>query len=677
MSGAPENRDLRHDFRRAARAALEDAALRAAVHKTTDTLVDRRAAAVAERPDFEALRAWGRERKLAVSADLEAHARRFAARVEAAGGNVYFARDGAEVGRIASRIVAERGISLAVKAKSMTAEEAGLNEDLAAAGVAVTETDLGEFIIQLAGEKPSHILAPAIHRSRAEVGELFASTLGVSADLDVPELVSCARQYLRERFLKAELGITGGNFAVAETGSLVLVTNEGNGRMATTLPPVHLAVVGIDKVLPKLADLPGFLALLTRSASGQGISSYVSLTTGPRRPGETEGPEELHVILLDNGRSRIAAGPCREILHCLHCGSCLNHCPVYRAVGGHAWESAYPGPMGSVLSPLLWGFDAYPQLPDACTLCGRCAEVCPVKIPLPEYHRELRRLRSEAGGGGHLVSRVTAALASRPFSYGGGVKAVRGVLRSGLAARVPEPESGLVHCWTSCRELPRPEPGPSFRSWWRDQGEPLFTSPLRIGQPAPEKPPPAAPAGVTLSVLDTYLERARAAGTEVERVPAGTWGEKLAILLKSEAGHPVAVPVAGWPVGLREELLEALAGLGCGVVEPGAAGDREALASARVGITFCETCVAETGSLCFPAGPGRGTLASLLPEVHLCLSVADCVVGTLEELLVEEGAALPSRLTLVTGPSRTGDIEGTMTAGVHGPGRVVHWILEG
>ncbi|HSH69952.1 MAG TPA: lactate utilization protein B, partial [Deferrisomatales bacterium] len=483
----------RHDFRRASRVALADQALRAAVKKTTDTLVQRRAAAVAARPGFEALRTWGRERKLAVSGDLEAHARQFASRVEAAGGTVHYARDGADVGRIACRVAAERGVRLAVKAKSMTAEEAGLNEALAAAGVEVTETDLGEFIIQLAGEKPSHILAPAIHRSRAEVGELFARTLGIPEGLDVAELVAAARRHLRQRFLRAEMGITGGNFAVAETGTLVLVTNEGNGRMATSLPPLHLAVVGIDKVIPKMEDLPGFLALLTRSASGQGISSYVSMTTGPRRPGETEGPEELHVILLDNGRSRIAAGPCREILHCLHCGSCLNHCPVYRAVGGHAWESPYPGPMGSVLSPLLWGTDAYPQLPDACTLCGRCAEVCPVKIPLPGYHRELRRLRSESGGGNRWVPRTTARLAARPATYRWGIAAARGLLRSGLAARVPEPETGAVHAWTSCRELPRPEAGPTFRTWWEERPARGTQATTTVLEPTNSVPGPAAP----------------------------------------------------------------------------------------------------------------------------------------------------------------------------------------
>lgn len=457
-----------HNFRIASASAVTDEVLRAAIRKTADSLLSRRASCTADYPGFEELRDWGRSRKLEVSGRLEQYAREFADRVEAAGGKVHFARDAAEAVAIIVRLARERGARTAVKSKSMTAEEISLNEALSRAGVTVTETDLGEFIIQLAGERPSHVLAPAIHRNRAQIAELFHQTIGTPTDLDVKDLVRAARAALRQRFLTADLGITGGNFAVAETGTLVLVTNEGNGRMTTSLPPVHIAVVGIDKIIPRISDLPGFLTLLTRSASGQPISSYVSIITGPRKQGEEEGPEELHVVLLDNGRSPLARGPFREILHCLHCGACLNHCPVYRAVGGHAYESVYPGPMGDVLSPLLWGMETYPDLPDACTLCGRCAEACPVRIPLPEYHRKLRILRARGQARLTLAAGVSAAAAANPSLYRTGLGILRQILIDGRELFNGE-SIGAMENWMICRNPPRPRKGPAFRAWWRER----------------------------------------------------------------------------------------------------------------------------------------------------------------------------------------------------------------
>ena len=460
------NRKTVHDFRAQSAKAVADDVLVAAIRKTADVLMNRRASCIAEYPGFEDLRTWGRERKLEVSGNLAKYSAEFAAGLEAAGGVVHFARDAYDAAEVVMEIALRRGARTAVKSKSMTAEEVSLNEALAEAGVRTTETDLGEFIIQLAGEKPSHILAPAIHRNRAQVAELFHETIGTPPGLDVDGLVKAARSTLRQRFLTAGLGITGGNIAVAETGTLVLVTNEGNGRMTTSLPPVQIAIVGIDKIIPRLSDLPGFLTLLTRSASGQVISSYVSIITGPRRKGEDEGPEELHVVLLDDGRSSLARGHFREMLHCLHCGACLNQCPVYRSVGGHAYESVYPGPMGDILSPLLWGMDAYPELPDACTLCGRCAEACPVRIPLPEYHRDLRFLRTRLLSDPEYTAGFTAAAAANPLLYRSGLNAIRQVLVNGRGMVNGMPMDALEN-WKSCRDLPRPQEGPAFRTWWR------------------------------------------------------------------------------------------------------------------------------------------------------------------------------------------------------------------
>ncbi|MHB8765397.1 MAG: LUD domain-containing protein [Deferrisomatales bacterium] len=641
---------------------------------TADLLAGKRAAAAAACPGFEALRDWGRARKTEVSTHLAQYADAFARRAEEAGARVYRARDGAHARAIAAEVARGLGAAAAVKSKSMTAEEVELNEALEAAGCRVTETDLGEFIVQLAGERPSHILAPAIHRDRRQVAELFSEHLGTAPDLDVGGLVRAARAALRERFLAADLGVTGANFAVAETGTLVLVTNEGNGRLATTLPRAQLAVVGVDKIIPTLADLPGFLELLTRSASGQPISSYVTLVTGPRRPGEEEGPGELHIVLLDHGRSAIAGGEYRQMLHCLHCGACLNHCPVYRAVGGHAYGSAYCGPMGGVLSPLLWGAEAHPELPHACTLCGRCAEACPVRIPLADFHRRLRG----AAGPAPLASRAAAVAAARPFYYRIGLALARRWLRRG-AARGPLAE------WTrGGRDLPRPEPGPTFRQWWaRRAGEAPGRVPVPgpAADPRPPAPNPPGPAPTPAAPpAPAYADRARAAGVAVEEVPLGELPGRLAALVREEGVETAALPARGWPGDLRERVAEALARAGCGTVGPvqgedGYAWDRGLLASARLGITWCGAFAAATGSQAYPSGPGHGTLASLLPEVHLALSTPAGEVATLADLLPDPAASLPSRGTLVTGPSRTGDIEATMTVGVHGPRRVLHWLL--
>ncbi len=279
----------------------------------------------------------------------------------------------------------------------MVTEEIHLNSYLEAQGMEVVETDLGEYIVQIAGETPSHILAPAIHKSRQQVGQLFAEKLGVDYSDDPTVLVRIARQALREEFFAADAGISGANFAVADSGSLVIFTNEGNGRMVTTLPPLHIAVLTMEKMIPSLRDLPSFIRLLPRSASGQSISSYLSVVTGTRKPDEATGAKDLHIVILDNGRSEILAGEFREILKCIRCSACMNICPVYRVVGGHAYGSTYSGPMGIVLTALLDGMDKAHPLIDATTLCGACVEVCPVKVPLLKLLKMLRERRVDEG----------------------------------------------------------------------------------------------------------------------------------------------------------------------------------------------------------------------------------------------------------------------------------------
>ena len=319
------------------------------------------------------------------------------------GGRVYWARDAFEARQLIETIALEKGVKTVVKGKSMVTEEIALNKALTDRGIEVSETDLGEFIIQLAGEPPSHLVGPAIHKTKEQIAELFSEKFGVKRMEDPQEMTMFARKTLRQRFLEADMGITGVNFAVAETGSIVLFENEGNIRLSTTLPKIHVAVMGIEKVIPTLEDLNVFLKLLARSTTGQKLSSYISIITGPKRDGERDGAEEFHLIILDNGRSRILADEeLRETLYCIRCGACLDFCPVYLKIGGHAYGWVYSGPIGSILTPQLINKKLAYQLPYASTLCGACAEVCPVKINIPKMLLVLRnRLIEDPQWGKH------------------------------------------------------------------------------------------------------------------------------------------------------------------------------------------------------------------------------------------------------------------------------------
>ena len=371
--------------------ALKDSPLRAAMKQAADTFGTKRADAFAPVEDLEALRDRASAIRDDVLANLPMYVDRFVASATRAGAAVHRAKDASEAREIIAKVLSERGAKRIVKGKSMVSEEVDLNSHLEAAGMEVVETDLGEYIIQMEGETPSHIIVPAIHKNRRQVGRLFADRLGVPYTEDPQALTKIARKALREKFLSADAGVSGANFAVADTGSLVLVTNEGNGRMVTTVPPLHVAILSVEKMLPSLADLPAFLRLLPRSATGQTITSYVSVITGPRKAGDATGAKELHIVLLDNGRTEILAGESRDILKCIRCGACMNVCPVYRMVGGHAYGWTYPGPMGLVLTTLLTGMRKSHPLVDASTLCGACVEVCPVRVPLVELILGLRR----------------------------------------------------------------------------------------------------------------------------------------------------------------------------------------------------------------------------------------------------------------------------------------------
>ncbi len=437
--------------------ALADPLTRRAVAAATDRFRTARRAALDALDDPEGLRDRARAIRAATLARLPDLIDRLEERVRAAGGHVVRAATAAEACGYVAGVCRERGARLVVKSKSMVSEEVGLNHALGAEGVRVVETDLGEFIIQLAGEPPSHLVAPAIHKSRRQVADLFGLASDGGAEPDAAALTAWARARLREEFLRADVGLSGVNFAVAESGTIVLVTNEGNGRLVTSLPRVHVALMGLERVVPTWNDLAVLLTLLPRSATGQKMTSYVSFITGPRRAGEADGPEEFHLVIVDNGRSALLGTEYEEVLHCIRCGSCLNVCPVYRQVGGHAYGWVYSGPIGAVLTPLLAGMETWDDLPLASSLCAACTEVCPVKIPLHDLLLRLRSARVRrglAGAGERLAFRLWAFVAARPAAYRLAVSlaalAQRPLVRDGHLVRGPAP----LAAWLRDRDFP-------------------------------------------------------------------------------------------------------------------------------------------------------------------------------------------------------------------------------
>jgi L-lactate dehydrogenase complex protein LldF len=462
-------------FPEAARAALADEQLRRNLSHVTHTIRAKRLAAVSELPDWEALREAGRAIKAETMRHLDRHLSTLEQAVTAAGGVVHWARDGAEANRIVGDLIAAHDTTEVVKAKSLTTEEIGLNEALAERSIHAWETDLAQLIVQLSDDTPSHILVPAIHRNRTQIRDVFRDKLpGAPADLsdDPHALADAARAHLRELFLRARVGISGANFAIAETGTIAVVESEGNARMCTTLPQVLITVMGIEKVIPAWRDLEVYLQLLPRSSTAERMNPYTSLWTGVD---PADGPPEFHLVLLDNGRTTALADEVgRQALHCIRCSACLNVCPVYERTGGHAYGSTYPGPIGAILTPLLTGLREGPTLPYASTLCGACYEVCPVKIDIPRVLVHLRGRVVREGAhpepGERLAMGALARLFAHPRAYEAaqriGARVTAPLRRRGrLITRLPGPLRG----WTAGRDLPSPQP--SFRDWWnRERG---------------------------------------------------------------------------------------------------------------------------------------------------------------------------------------------------------------
>ncbi len=455
--------------------ALADKQLQFAMTETGPRFIEKRTKARAALPEFDALRDQARDIKNHVLDHLDIYLERYEAKVQEAGGHVHWAANAEEARAQILSICQRIGAKSVTKGKSMISEEIDLNQHLAANGIEPVETDLGEYLIQIRNERPSHIIAPAVHLTRDQVEADFRKAhthLDPNRDLtEIPALVEEARTVLRQKYFAADAGITGANFLVAETGTSIIVTNEGNGDLTQILPKVHIVIASIEKIVPTLEDASTILRVLARSATGQDFSNYTTLSTGPRRAGDPDGPEEYHVVILDNGRSNVLGTEFQDMLRCIRCGACLNHCPVYNAVGGHAYGWVYPGPIGSVVTPALVGIENAKHLPNASTFCGRCEEVCPMRIPLPKMLRHWREKEFER----HLQPstqrwglKAWAFFAKRPALYRKVTALAAHVLKNqghgvGRLSSVP-----LASGWTGTRDFPAPQ-GKTFHQLWKER----------------------------------------------------------------------------------------------------------------------------------------------------------------------------------------------------------------
>ncbi|MFJ9462578.1 LutB/LldF family L-lactate oxidation iron-sulfur protein [Viridibacillus arvi] len=453
---------------------LQDDFMRGAVSGAQDRLRSRRLENAEELGNWEEWRSHGEEIRQHVLENLDYYLQELSDNVQKLGGHVFFAQTADDANRYIEEVVKKKEAKKIVKSKSMVTEEIGLNAVLEKAGCTVIETDLGEYILQLdEHDPPSHIVAPALHKNKEQIRKVFEEKINYKKSNDPTELARHARETLRNEFLTADVGITGCNFAVAESGSISLVTNEGNARLATTVPKTQITVMGMERIVPTFEELEVLVSLLTRSAVGQKLTSYITVLSGPRREGDADGPEEFHLVIVDNGRSKILGTEFQSVLQCIRCAACINVCPVYRHIGGHSYNSIYPGPIGAVLTPLLAGYDDFKELPYASTLCGACTEACPVKIPLHELLHKHRQIIVEKEGKapiseGLMMKAFGIGAASNPL-YTTGTKIATKVMKPFMKDKeFISKGPGPLKEWTMIREFPAPK-NERFRDWFKNR----------------------------------------------------------------------------------------------------------------------------------------------------------------------------------------------------------------
>ena len=650
------------------RQAIADENLQIALDNNAKRRTAGRLDAFASIPDYQQRRARAHAIKADVVANMDEYLRQFISHAAENGIQVHRAADSAEALRIFLEIARTHHAHLVAKSKSMVSEEINLNHELEAAGLRPIETDLGEYIVQLRGERPSHIITPAVHLRRGQVGQLFHEKLGIPYTEDISVLTNTARRVLREIFLTADIGVSGVNFGVVETGTLCIVTNEGNGRMCTTIPPVHVALMGIERLVPTFDDLALFLSLLPRSATGQKLSVYTSLLHSPRRPGEIDGPLERHLILLDNGRSRLRNSPLSESLFCIRCGACLNACPVFRETSGHAYLgrdgslAPYPGPIGSVVSPGLFGCEEYGHLAQASSLCGACKEACPVDIDLPKLLLRTRAGETPDKGQPGIGLPAPLKLGLWGFRLIAGTPGLFASFQTvgGLFSRLYSPRKPYMHIpawtgWGYSKDFPRLVVRP-FRSKWKKIKQDV--NPRQSSVVTTETAVVGTPVVIARPLGDQFTEELTALGGRVIRITEKELPGRLVEFLASEGVDSVYVDEVGAGFVPQGHLV------------------RQPDPHIRVGVTGALMGIADTGSLVLVGGPGSPLTASLLPEVHVAILKASTLVPSLPDALKRPEVLKAAAGVIISGPSRTADIEMTLTIGVHGPGELIVFLID-
>ena len=671
-------------FHKRIQAALADPNLQAALDGNARRRLEARQKAYTSLPEpWEVMRQRAHQVRKQVIANLDHYLEQFTTRLQANGTTVHWAQSASDAVQIVLDIAGQNGARLVAKSKTMVSEEIDLNHALQAQGIQVVETDLGEYIVQLRGEKPSHIITPAIHLQRGQVGQTFHQKLGIPETSDIPTLTATARRVLRQVFLNADIGISGVNFGVADTGTLCIVTNEGNGRMVTTLPRTHIALMGIERLVPSLDDLALMLYLLPRSATGQKLTVYTSLIHGPRHPRDADGPTERHLILVDNGRQALRGSPLAEALLCIRCGACLNACPVFQEIGGHAYVSqggvgsTYPGPIGSILSPGLFGQADFGHLARASSLCGACREACPVAIDLPALLLRVRAGQAPASPRTRLSQPASPnpppLIALGMLGYTWLASSAR---RFALAQKLAGWAARFLPAWIRLpaftgwgysKDFPRPAARP-FRASWSARNPSTGSAQL---QPAPHSAhPPSSPAQ-TGSLpeqmrLARFQEELTALGAEFYRCRAADLPDRLIGFLQARGVTALAAwSEADLPTGLIQQLKLARLEI---AHQPDPA--------LSVGLTGAVAGIAETGSVLIPSGPGKALAHSLLPAIHIVILRASQVYAHLPEVLKLPAVVEARAAVLVSGPSRTADIEMSLTIGVHGPAELHVFCLD-
>ena len=660
----------RMEFRERIRASLANETLQIALDANAERRVSGRIAAFASLPDWRERRQRAHAVRAEVIEHLEEYLEKFIGKAEANGISVHRAKDAAEAIRIIVEIVGVRHASplLVAKSKSMVTEEVNLNHALEAEGMRVVETDLGEYIVQLRGEKPAHIITPAVHLRRDDVGKLFHEKLGIPYTEDIPTLTSTARNILRDVFLTANVGISGVNFGIAETGGICIVSNEGNARMVTTLPPLHIALMGMERLVRSLDDLALMLSLLARSATTQKLSVYTQLIHAPF-PGQ-----QRHLILLDNGRTQLLNSPLKESLYCIRCGACLNACPVFREIGGHAYHSVYPGPIGSVISAGFFGSDFVP-LAQASSLCGACKEACPVDIDLPKLLTRVRAGQSPVSSNQTPVTRETGlsplgtlfmsmysliARSPRLFAVSQKLAALGTRLVAPFSHYVPMP---AFTGWGYSKDLPR-FAGKTFRERFAtlEQKGVAVDSHTGIQAGVEENIHQERPSDRT-SLISQFAEELTKVNGNVLRTSSKELTREVVDFLITRQIDAIHLEP-----GLLDEALLEEAGIRASYVPN---------SSLRVGVTKAICGLADTGSILVADGKGGPLQASLLPGIHVAVLCASNILPSLEKAMSLPVMRQSRAAVVITGPSRTADIEMSLTIGMHGPGELHLFLVHG